>query len=158
MEEVIKAPPLPKPRAGETTSAFISRCISFAVDEGMPQTQAVAACYTAARRAGRKVKPPPKEEGEADKNWIEKMDGLEVKEVNDPPKKEGLDEKKKEGLDELLQDNPSRFQTDNLGRSGEYVTEGVVVGGYPELGEVGKVPKRMSLDEQDDLDELLPIK
>ena len=116
--------PLPKPKPSETTSDFISRCISFAVDEGMPQAQAVAACYTAARRAGRKVKPPPK----------------------------------KGDLDDLLQDNPSRFQTDSFGRSGDYVTKGVIAGEYPELGEGGKVPKRMSLGEQDDLDELLPIK
>lgn len=47
--------PLPKPRDEEKTGAFISRCIKFAVAEGMPQNQAVAACYSQARTAGRKT-------------------------------------------------------------------------------------------------------
>ena len=150
--------PLPKPRANETTSDFISRCISFAVDEGMPNKQAIAACYSQARRAGRKVKPPPKKEGEVNKSWIEKMDGLEVEEVDDPPKKEDLDEKKKDDLDELLDDGPSRLQSDRFAGMGNYTSEGVIAGSYPELGEVGKIPKRQGIEVQDDLDELLPIK
>jgi len=43
--------PLPTPTKGEERNKFISRCISFAVDEGMPQKQAVAACHTSWRRA-----------------------------------------------------------------------------------------------------------
>lgn len=43
--------PLPKPNKGEERNKFISRCISFAVDDGMPQDQAVAACHTAWRKA-----------------------------------------------------------------------------------------------------------
>lgn len=43
--------PLPKPRTGEERDKFISRCISFAVRDGMPQKQAVAACHTSWRRA-----------------------------------------------------------------------------------------------------------
>ena len=54
--------PLPRPRSGEPTKAFISRCISFATDEGMPSNVAVAACYSQARRAGRSVPRPKKEE------------------------------------------------------------------------------------------------
>jgi hypothetical protein len=47
--------PLPKPVKEEKTDVFISRCIKFAVAEGMPQEQAAAACYSQARAAGRKV-------------------------------------------------------------------------------------------------------
>jgi hypothetical protein len=45
--------PLPKPGKGEERGKFISRCISFAVDDGMPQEQAVAACHEAWRRKGK---------------------------------------------------------------------------------------------------------
>ena len=41
--------PLPKPRPREERGDFISRCISFAVRDGMPQDQAIAACHTAWR-------------------------------------------------------------------------------------------------------------
>ena len=36
--------PIPSPRSGESDSEFMSRCISFLVDEGKPQEQAVAIC------------------------------------------------------------------------------------------------------------------
>lgn len=42
--------PLPKVKPNEKRSKFISRCISFAVKDGMPQEQAVAACHTQWRR------------------------------------------------------------------------------------------------------------
>ena len=38
--------PLPNPNKGEERSKFISRCISFAVGDGMEQEKAVAACNT----------------------------------------------------------------------------------------------------------------
>ncbi|MEK6881604.1 MAG: HK97 family phage prohead protease, partial [Nanoarchaeota archaeon] len=38
--------PLPKPRTGEKENDFVGRCISFAVNDGMPQEQAVAACFS----------------------------------------------------------------------------------------------------------------
>ena len=43
--------PLPTPNKGEKQNKFVSRCISFAVGDGMPQEQAVAACHTSWRRA-----------------------------------------------------------------------------------------------------------
>jgi len=43
--------PLPKPRKGEKQSDFVSRCTSFAVGDGMPQKQAVAACFDTFRRS-----------------------------------------------------------------------------------------------------------
>ena len=49
--------PLPKPRAGEEQNSFVSRCVSFVVDEGtVPNTeagrkQAVAMCYSTWRDA-----------------------------------------------------------------------------------------------------------
>lgn len=36
--------PIPKPNKLETESAFMSRCVSFLLDEGTPQEQAVAIC------------------------------------------------------------------------------------------------------------------
>ena len=42
--------PIPKPAKGEERSKFVSRCISFAVREGMPQNQVVAACHDIWRR------------------------------------------------------------------------------------------------------------
>jgi len=38
--------PLPKPSKNEEKSKFISRCISFAVRDGMEQERAIAACHT----------------------------------------------------------------------------------------------------------------
>jgi len=52
--------PLPTPTKGEKRNDFISRCISFAVDEGMPQNQAVAACHTSWRRA-KGIKEPTRQ-------------------------------------------------------------------------------------------------
>ena len=52
MEKVM---PLPKPKDVEKTDVFISRCIKFAVADGMPKEQAAAACYSQAKSAGRKV-------------------------------------------------------------------------------------------------------
>jgi len=43
--------PLPTPSKGEERNTFISRCISKAVGDGMPQEQAVAACHSTWRRA-----------------------------------------------------------------------------------------------------------
>uniref|UniRef100_A0A6M3MBI7 Uncharacterized protein n=1 Tax=viral metagenome TaxID=1070528 RepID=A0A6M3MBI7_9ZZZZ len=60
MREVVYKP-LPKPRSGESTSAYISRCISFVNDEGTTGAQAVAMCYSQARAAGRNV---PKKKAE----------------------------------------------------------------------------------------------
>ena len=41
----INEKPLPTPVSGEEEQDFISRCVAFAMDEGMDQDQAVAACY-----------------------------------------------------------------------------------------------------------------
>ena len=36
--------PIPKPNSGETREQFMNRCVSFVVNEGTPQEQAVAIC------------------------------------------------------------------------------------------------------------------
>lgn len=35
---------MPKPKAGETKSEFLNRCIPIVINEGKPQAQAVAIC------------------------------------------------------------------------------------------------------------------
>ena len=54
--------PVPKPRKGESTRTFISRCISTMSrrDPGRPHKQIIAMCHTAARSAGRKTKRKPR--------------------------------------------------------------------------------------------------
>lgn len=37
--------PIPKPNSGEPQSTFMGRCVTFLVDEGTPQEQALAICY-----------------------------------------------------------------------------------------------------------------
>ena len=37
--------PIPKPKPGESQSAYHSRCMSFVVEEGTPTDQANAICY-----------------------------------------------------------------------------------------------------------------
>lgn len=56
--------PLPKPRTGEGQNEFISRCISFAVGDGMPQKQATAACFTQWRGKNLEKEEPFMEERE----------------------------------------------------------------------------------------------
>ena len=46
--------PLPNPKKGENRNDFSSRCIGFAVDDGMPQEQAVAACLSQWRKSKQK--------------------------------------------------------------------------------------------------------
>lgn len=43
--------PLPIPNPNEEQNTFVSRCVSYAVNEGMPQEQAVAACNIQWRKA-----------------------------------------------------------------------------------------------------------
>lgn len=45
--------PIPKPNIGETQSTFMGRCVSFLVDEGKPEEQAVAICYQEYRDANK---------------------------------------------------------------------------------------------------------
>jgi len=47
--------PLPTPRKGEKQDDFIGRCVRFAVGEGMPQKQALAACFSTWRRSKQKM-------------------------------------------------------------------------------------------------------
>lgn len=47
--------PLPTPKKGENQNEFVSRCTSFAVGEGMPQKQAVAACFSTWSRTKSKM-------------------------------------------------------------------------------------------------------
>jgi len=47
--------PLPKPNSNEEEQHFVSRCISFAVSDGMPHDQAVAACHTRFRDSKRET-------------------------------------------------------------------------------------------------------
>ena len=47
--------PLPNPRKGEKKTDFISRCISKAVKDGMPQDQAIAACHDIWRKPKQKM-------------------------------------------------------------------------------------------------------
>lgn len=47
--------PLPKPNKGEKKADFISRCISKAVKDGMPQDQAIAACHDIWRKPKQKM-------------------------------------------------------------------------------------------------------
>lgn len=47
--------PIPTPSSGESTSDFMSRCISFLVGEGKPQDQASAICADRARESGRRL-------------------------------------------------------------------------------------------------------
>lgn len=68
--------PLPKPSAGEDKNKFVSRCISFAVRDGMPQEQATAACFTQWRRRNleeekEKKKEPYMEERESEEIFKE---------------------------------------------------------------------------------------
>ena len=50
--------PVPKPRKRESTQAFISRCIRTLshLDPDRPHKQIIAICYSAAKKAGRKIK------------------------------------------------------------------------------------------------------
>ena len=45
--------PIPKPNIGETQSTFMGRCVSFMIDEGKPEEQAVAICYQEYRDANK---------------------------------------------------------------------------------------------------------
>lgn len=47
--------PVPKPKKGEKSQAYISRLISFFRKEGYPQEQAIAMAYSSAKKAGYKV-------------------------------------------------------------------------------------------------------
>ena len=46
--------PIPKPNIGETQSTFMGRCVSFLIDEGKPEQQAVAICYQEYRDANKR--------------------------------------------------------------------------------------------------------
>jgi len=50
--------PVPKPRKGERSADFLSRCIQTLSerDPYRPRDQIIAMCYDALRRSGRKVK------------------------------------------------------------------------------------------------------
>lgn len=47
---------MPTPRKNEKKSDFVSRCIPIAMDEGMPQKQAVAYCYSLFEQKKKKSK------------------------------------------------------------------------------------------------------
>lgn len=38
--------PIPKPRKGENKDKFMGRCVSFLKNEGKPQEQCVAICFS----------------------------------------------------------------------------------------------------------------
>jgi hypothetical protein len=44
MNLILKKMPIPKPNSGESESEFMSRCVSFLVNEGTDNEQAVAIC------------------------------------------------------------------------------------------------------------------
>ena len=52
---------MPKPNPGETERDFLHRCIPELIDEGKPQKQAVAICYSIYRKHGTEEKSPKPE-------------------------------------------------------------------------------------------------
>jgi len=51
--------PIPQPTTGESESAFVSRCVSFLIDEGREKEQAVAICYDIWRKRKNKAEERP---------------------------------------------------------------------------------------------------
>jgi len=45
---------MPKPQAGESEKAYISRCVKYVMKEGKTQNQALGQCYGMFRQAARK--------------------------------------------------------------------------------------------------------
>lgn len=52
---------MPKPKKGETEKDFLKRCIPELIEEGYPQNQSIAICYSTYRKHGTEEKSPKPE-------------------------------------------------------------------------------------------------